>query len=596
MHPQLPPAIAARFRVEGVLTDTPFEVTLRAFDEVLQRPVVLKLPAREAAAHWTAPVRERLLREARALARIRHTGVAAILDVVETADGPLLVLEANEGELLADRLRDGALAETATVALGIAIGEALAQVHAEGVVHRAVGPSTIRLLASGSARLGAFTFAKEFGPRDLGTSLHHRAAGTGPFAAAGPDYSAPEQVAGRAADPRADVFALGCTLYQCVVGREPSFVDGTQIELGALRTKQPRVDPRLVEVIRTCTLFAKTARFSTAADVVAALRRIDGTERRGAASWSPGRRGVLLLAAAGLVAIGGAWLGPWSRAATGADGGRSDGGQRDPRYTREFSAEYRNVHGLFVGIDDYRGTGMHDLANPVHEIETVAAQLRANDAAWKRDGAQVLLCDTSASDAAIRRELQRLRGVGTDDAVLVWLAGHGVRQGRSFGFCARDMRGPLEGGSGYLRSAEIWTFLDECPAKHVLVVLDCCHSGAVLEEEAAAVRRGRAVVEQDVVAAHHRRLFSREFLCSSSANQEASDGLGLSPFCALVLEELRRPATRERPYVVGRFLSSRVEEGMDHRLARFGVQQTARFAQTATDAGSFVFMLAPAGR
>ncbi len=591
MCPQLPPAIAARFRVEGVHTDTPFEVSFRAFDEVLQRPVVLKMAARAAAANWTAPVRDRLLREARALARIRHPGVAAILDVVETADGPLLVLEPNEGELLADRLRDGALDEAAVTALGIAVAEALACVHAEGVVHRAVGPSTIRLLANGSARLGVFTFAKEFGPRDLGTSLHHRTATDGPVVVAGPDYSAPEQVAGRAADPRADLFALGCTLYHCIVGNAPSFVDGTRIDLGALRTKRPRVDPSLVEVIRTCTLFAKTARFATAADVVAALRRIGSAAER-PLSPAPGRR-VLLAAVAGLVAIGAAWLAPWSRAATGSDGAGDGAGRRDPRYTREFSAEYGNVHGLFVGIGNYRGTGMRDLANPVREIEAVAAQLQANDPAWRRNGGPVLLRDADATDGAIRRELQRLRGVGTDDAVLVWFAGHGVRQGRSFGFCARDMRGPLEGGSGYLRSAEIWTFLDECPAKHVLVVLDCCHSGAVLDEEATAIRRGRAVGEQDVVAGHHRRRFSREFLCSSNATQEASDGVSLSPFCSLVLEELRRPASRERPYVVGRFLSSRVEEGMDHRLARFGVQQTARFAQTASDAGSFVFLLAP---
>ncbi len=141
-----------------------------------------------------------------------------------------------------------------------------------------------------------------------------------------------------------------------------------------------------------------------------------------------------------------------------------------------------------------------------------------------------------------------------------------------------------------LCAQEIATFLGACPAKHVLVVLDCCHSGAVFE---FAARRGRAAQESEPVAAHHRRRFSREFLCSSGAAQEASDGHGMSPFCALVLAELRRPATAERPWVAARYLGAHVEEAMDQRIARFGTRQLPSFCQTAKDAGSFVFLLAP---
>jgi hypothetical protein len=81
-------------------------------------------------------------------------------------------------------------------------------------------------------------------------------------------------------------------------------------------------------------------------------------------------------------------------------------------------------------------------------------------------------------------------------------------------------------------------------------------------------------------------------LCSAAAGEKASDGTQLSPFCTLLLEQLRQPATKEKQYVAARFLSGRIAEAMDHRMSHSNHVQIARFRQMSEQDGSFVFRLA----
>jgi len=594
METPFPTLLSARFEVLEAFAETPFERSFRAHDQVLQRDVLLKLPARDAWLGWSAPIKERLLREARSLAKIRHENVAPIHWIEETADGPLLVLDLPEGELLAERLRRGPLEVDATIDLGIQLAAALAHVHFHGVVHRAVGPSTVRLLANGRVQLGSFTFAKEFGVRGQASSLAHARRGEAEVARFLPDYSAPEQIAGQAADPRADVFALGCTLFRCLAGRDPFPPGHDQEPMPDLRALRKEVGKPLAEVIRKCTLHGRTARYATAQEVVDALKalRVD-------AGSSGGSKRLRIATIAGAACLGVVvFMTPalWP-AAKGSGPPSTVEVVEDRRYQDTYGPDYDKLYGLLIGIGEgYAGTSLGGLTNPVREIEAVHNQLCANDPKWKEPNAIKMLPDKKATLAEILHELECIkRKAKSEDAVLVYFSGHGIKKGRSFGLAAQDAAGTdIEAGTGYLRREVLNTFLDECKAKHVLVILDCCHSGAVFESGTIGKGKGRGVDGRDANPGdHHRKNFSREFLCSASANEKASDGTDLSPFCKLLLDQLRQLATAERQYVAARFLSAHIEEVMDQKVSRLGTMQVPKFRQMSEQEGSFVFRLAP---
>jgi hypothetical protein len=304
----------------------------------------------------------------------------------------------------------------------------------------------------------------------------------------------------------------------------------------------------------------------------------------------PSRRGWLAAVSVVVVALG-AW---GARALWAGDAAAMRGGETAlaVRQATNYRPDYAHVHGLFIGIGAaYAGTGWPSLANPVREVDAVIERLQANDPMWKVSGAVVRLCDQDATWQNIVAQLSRLRQEAEpEDAVLIYFAGHGTREEDSFGLCAADVERGIGNGTGYLRRDTLTSFAKACPAKHVLFVLDCCHSGAVFE-----VDRGRAVEAEGVrPGSHHRQRFSREFLCSAGAGQAAADGEGLSPFCRLLLDELGQPATTQRNFVAARHLAGRIGEAMDLRVARCGTQQVPGFHQDAAEAGSFVFLLAPA--
>lgn len=584
-----PPDLGARFHVEDVLTDGPFERCYRARDAVLQRDVMLKLPAREALDAWTAPVRERLLREARALARIRHPNIAPIHHVEETREGPLLVLDLPRGETLAERLRSGPLPVDETIAIARQLGDALAHVHQQSVVHRAVGPSTVRILANGQVELGSFTFAKEFlGAR--GTSLVNlRGAASSAAARAQhlPEYPAPEQLTGQSADPRVDVFALGCTMFRCLAGYDPFPPGSEHTSPPDLRVLQKDVGRPLAEVLRKCMAFAKSARYATAREVVDALATLPAA--------APRRGWRTTIATIGAVALlGTVWFVGDSWARGPVRGGSEVTPSANRNYEKSFAGHYRRVHGLFIAI----GTGYSDpqwtpLVNPRRDVDAIVQQLQANDPAWRSSDAVRILPDRDATKARICEELMRLKQkdvVDENDAVLVWFAGHGAKHPRKFALCASDASGDVVGGGdGYLDDEVLQAFGDDCPAKHVLFVLDCCHAGAAFESEPRSPMRGAGREAESAVpppGEEYRRSFSREYLCSAGPEQRAADGQTMSPFTAAVLAQLR---ATDKAYVPARYLASRVEEAMEHTGSR--LLQVPKFATPEKQHGSFVFML-----
>src|SRR5689334_4648678 len=189
----------------------------RAWDERLERWVALKQIRADAALRHG---RERLRREARAVARLNHPAIVHVYDILEGADGDWIVMELVEGRTLRRLLdEEGALPPARAVKLCREIAEGLAEAHAQGILHRDLKASNVIVAPSGRAKILDFGLAKEI-PRegvprengDLTVSGH----------ILGTCYAmSPEQVLGRALDERSDLFSLGSLLYEMLTGKVP---------------------------------------------------------------------------------------------------------------------------------------------------------------------------------------------------------------------------------------------------------------------------------------------------------------------------------------------------------------------------------------
>ncbi|MCO5165021.1 MAG: protein kinase [Planctomycetes bacterium] len=168
----------------------------------------------------------RFVQEAKAQARLRHRNVVAIYDVRSLPDLIYIVMELIEGETLLQMIqRAGArLAVRDALRITYQVGRALAHAHEKGIVHRDVKPSNIMVGADGDAKLIDFGLAKNMHELSLGITSDGETLGT-------VGYMAPEQVrTARQADHRADIYALGATLFHCLSGRPP-FIARSEAQL-----------------------------------------------------------------------------------------------------------------------------------------------------------------------------------------------------------------------------------------------------------------------------------------------------------------------------------------------------------------------------
>jgi serine/threonine-protein kinase len=259
----------------------------QAADDVLDRHVAVKVLA--AALTGDPEFRQRLRREARAAARLDHPHITHVYDYGEVAmDGQTvqyLVMELLSGPTLAARLRTGPLDIAEVASIGGEVAEALASAHGRGVIHRDITPGNVMLTPTGTKLLdfGISTVAGDAAMTAAGRTL-----GT-------PAYLAPERIAGRAATPAADVYALAAVLTHAVTGH--TVYRGSWSEQAhAHLHEEPVLDDvptDLVSLVRAC--LAKDPQIRpTAAEVALALRSIGTAVRSsnralGSASVPPPR-------------------------------------------------------------------------------------------------------------------------------------------------------------------------------------------------------------------------------------------------------------------------------------------------------------------
>ncbi|MFN2478828.1 MAG: serine/threonine-protein kinase [Pseudonocardiaceae bacterium] len=206
--------VAGRYRLGAVLGRGTMGTVWSARDEVLGRPVAVKevllppgIPDAEADA-----LRERSLREARAIAALSHPNVVTLYDVAREGAAPFVVMELVASASLAELLRDGALPPHRVIAIGAAVAAALQAAHAAGITHRDVKPGNVLMAHDGRIKLTDFGIARN--PADQTLTATGLMLGS-------PAYIAPEIASGGPINPAADLWGLGATLFAAVEGRPP---------------------------------------------------------------------------------------------------------------------------------------------------------------------------------------------------------------------------------------------------------------------------------------------------------------------------------------------------------------------------------------
>ncbi|MBV7696378.1 serine/threonine protein kinase [Streptomyces sp. TRM70350] len=195
----------------------------RARDTVLHREVALKAVRPDAEA--SEAVRERVMREARALARLSNPYVVTVHQLIEADPHPWIVMELVPGVSLQQRLADGPLTPVEAARIGRQVLSGLRAAHAAGIQHRDVKPANVLLRPDGTAVLTDFGIAALQGTTALTV--------TGELVGS-PEYMAPERVRGHGDDPAADLWSLGVVLYVCVEGVSPLRRETTLATLAAV--------------------------------------------------------------------------------------------------------------------------------------------------------------------------------------------------------------------------------------------------------------------------------------------------------------------------------------------------------------------------
>ncbi len=311
------------YAVQAVLGHGGMGVVYKAWHLRLQRPVALKMVL--AGAFARPAERERLLREAAAVAGLQHANIVQVHDVGDHDGRPYFTMEFIEGGSLAQQLTGTPQPADQAAALVATLAEAVQVAHQGGIVHRDLKPANILLTADGTPKVSDFGLARRL-EDDSGLTQSGAPLGT-------PSYMAPEQAQGQrdAVGPAADVYALGAILYELLTGRPPFRAETAAATLQQVLTAEPvppaRLNPRVPRDLDTiclkCLQKEPRRRYASAAALAEDLRRFERGEpitarplgRLGRlARWARRRpttaalTGTLLAVALLTLALVGSWL------------------------------------------------------------------------------------------------------------------------------------------------------------------------------------------------------------------------------------------------------------------------------------------------
>jgi eukaryotic-like serine/threonine-protein kinase len=344
--------LSGRYRLEAKLGSGGMSTVYLARDTTLDRPVAVKVMHREMSEQ--ADQLERFRQEARAVAKISHPNVVAVIDAGEDGGYPYIVFEYVEGETLKARInRIGALDVQEALAYAIEIARGLTVAHARKMVHRDIKPQNVLIDHEGRAKLTDFGISRQL--EKEGMTATGRVLGT-------TDYVAPEQAMGRGADQRSDIYSLGVVLFEMLTGHVPFEADSqvgvamkhVNEELPDVQGDRPELSAATALVVERATAKDPTKRYadigemiddlSTALEVEAAragsttgeatsvLEAVPPAQRKlsSRARWSWAAIAVVVLIAAGAL-VATQLIGSGKSPISGKSGGNG-GGQKSTEH------------------------------------------------------------------------------------------------------------------------------------------------------------------------------------------------------------------------------------------------------------------------
>ena len=282
-------AFGNRYQLSDRLGTGSYGVVFRARDTMLDRDVAIKQVRLDnfQNADQAEEVKLRTQREAKMAARLRHTGIVAVHDIVNTQTSTLIIMEYVRGKTLEDKLREQQhLGLEQTIEIVAQTADALDHAHAQGVVHRDIKPANLMITDDGSVKIADFGIAKS----QSGSEMTSNITATGNVLGT-PYYMSPEQARGEdELDGRSDLFSLGCVTYECLTGRKPFRGKSVIDVLLTIASGEPaELDCDALELHADIELvlgkaLAKTpaARFQTARELVEAIRAVPAVESAGA--------------------------------------------------------------------------------------------------------------------------------------------------------------------------------------------------------------------------------------------------------------------------------------------------------------------------
>jgi eukaryotic-like serine/threonine-protein kinase len=257
----------------------------RAKDIRLDRTVAVKILPDHLASR--AELRERFEREARTVANLNHPHICTLFDIGQQNGIDYLVMEYLEGETLAERLKKGPLPLDQVLHYAIEISDALDKAHRKGVTHRDLKPGNIMLTKSGTKLLdfGLAKLKQEVAPANV--QLSQLPTANDPLTAQGTivgtlQYMAPEQLEGKEADSRTDIFAFGVVVYEMATGKKAFEGKSSASVIGAIlkdnpppiSSLQPMTPPALDRVVKRCLAKEPDERWQSANDLANELKWI----------------------------------------------------------------------------------------------------------------------------------------------------------------------------------------------------------------------------------------------------------------------------------------------------------------------------------
>jgi len=316
-----PGTVIARYRIVARLGAGGMGVVYRAHDAQLDREVALKLLR---VGEDGTEGRSRMLREAKAAAKIRHPNVVTVYDAGEVFGRVFIAMELIDGVTLKSHFRGRRRGWREVVAVMLGAGEGLAAAHQAGLVHRDFKPDNVLVEAGGRVRVLDFGLARPASAGEPTVQTANLTSGTGPsgppvlrtltqtgMLVGTPAYMAPEQHLARAVDARTDQFAYCVSFYECLYGQRP-FAGDTQQALtlnvieGRLLPPRDRGDApaEIFALLQRGLAVSPGDRYPALEDLLTRLRALlQRHEQRGRQRWAAAAVLVPLLTAGGAFAL-----------------------------------------------------------------------------------------------------------------------------------------------------------------------------------------------------------------------------------------------------------------------------------------------------